>query len=150
MANVTGREFAGAMGGGSTAGGQYIWLTLKLGDSDETIVVEKSRVTALMAAIGTAAGMARADRIKNNPDEEKAATKESAFALELSHASAGVSLDGSAILDIRVKTQPGQQMNLFLAADRVTLLQLAHACQRGVDLISSRNRGPKGSPGRAR
>ena len=149
MATVTGKEFVGAAGGGSSAGGQYIWLTLRLGDTDETIIVEKSRVTALMAAIGTAAGMARAERIKNNPDEEKAATKEGAFALELSHASAGLSLDGSAILDVRVKTQPGQQMNLFLAADRVTLLQLAHACQRGVDLIASSSRS-MGGPGRAR
>ena len=71
MANVTGREFVGATGGGSTAGGQYIWLTLKLGDSDETIIVEKSRVTALIAAIGTTAGMARADRIKTTPMKKR-------------------------------------------------------------------------------
>lgn len=137
MESVTGKEFVGVNGGGSTAGGQYIWLALRLGETDETIMVEKSRVTALIAAVGTAAGMARAERIKVNPSEEQAGGKDSAFALELAHASVGTTADGSAILDLRVNTQPGQQMNLFLAADRAALLQLGHTCQRGLALLAA-------------
>jgi hypothetical protein len=76
-------------------------------------------VGALVAGIGTAAGMARAERLKANPGEERPGSKDRAYALEFTKADVGASLaDGSVVLDLHVNTQLGQQMNLYVIAPR--------------------------------
>lgn len=130
VGNITGPEFGGVVGGGSAAGGNYVWVTLRLGGKDQTILIEKSRVGVLMTGLATAAGLARGDRIKMNPEEASSTGQDTAYALNVGEVRVGRSTDSeTAILDVQIETDTGSQMNLYLAAEKDALVSMRGACE---------------------
>jgi hypothetical protein len=145
MPNITGPEFGGVVDGGEAAGGAYVWLTIRLGDKDQTIIIEKSRVAVLMTGLATAAGMARDARVRNDPNEANDTGMDAVYALDLSHVGVGRHTEpGKAILDLRIDAQKGRQMNLFLSATPDALIRLRAACTRA--LLQLRNRSKAKQP----
>lgn len=144
MANITGPEFGGVVAGGEAAGGNYVWLTLRLGDKDQTIIIEKSRVAVLMTGLATAAGLARDARVKNDPNEANDTGMDAVYALNLQAAGVGRHTDADlAIIDLRIDAQHGRQMNLFLSAGPVALTRLRAACSRALTQLKSRRSATK-------
>jgi hypothetical protein len=139
MEKITGPEFGGVVAGGEAAGGAYVWLTIRLGDQNQTMIIEKSRVAVLMTGLATAAGMARDARVKNDPNEANDTGMDAVYALEVSDAGVGRHTDqGKALLDVRIDAQKGRQMNLFLSAGPAGLIRLRAACTRA--LLQMRNK----------
>lgn len=133
MEQITGQEFVGILGGGEAAGGQYVWLKLRIGDEDQTIIIEKSKVASLMMGLATVASMAHKARLAANPDEDKAGSVDTAYALNLVEARVGTSTDGeTAILDLGVDARLDRTANLFIAAKRPALLRLRAAVARAI------------------
>lgn len=138
MDQITGQEFVGILGGGEAAGGQFIWLKLRIGPDDQTIIIEKSKVATLMMGLATAASMAHKARLAINPGEDKPGTVDTAYALDLIEARVGSSTDGeTAILDLGIDARLDRTGNLFLAAKRPALLRLRAAVARA--LLKLRN-----------
>lgn len=147
MANITGPEFGGVVAGGEAAGGNYIWLTIRLGDQNQTMIIEKSRVAVLMAGLATAAGMARTARMRSDPNEANNTGMDAVYALDLDNAGVGRhSEPGKAILDLRIDAK-GQEMNLYLSATPNSLVRLRAACSRAI--LQIKNRAAKRKQGEA-
>lgn len=133
MESVTGQEFVGILGGGEASGGQYIWLKLRIGSEDQTIIIEKSKVASLMMGLATAASMAHKARLAVNPDEDRAGSVDTAYALHLVEARVASSTDGeTAILDFGIDARLDRTANLFIAAKRPALLRLRSAVARAL------------------
>lgn len=138
MENITGQEFVGIVAGGSSSGGQFVWLKLRIGPDDQTIIIEKSKVATLLMGLATVASMAHKERLATNPDEDKAGTVDTAYALDLIEARVGSSTDGeTAILDLGIDARLDRTANLFIAAKRPALLRLKTAVARA--LLKLRN-----------
>jgi hypothetical protein len=136
---VTAPEFAGVIGGGSAAGGQFVYLMLRLGEADVPMLIEKSRVGALMAGLVTAAAMARKERVANDPQELAGKGLDAAYALKVSAVSVGRSSQpGVSILDVQIDAEQAGTMNLYLVADDAALRQLQAACATAMDETSKR------------
>lgn len=130
---ITGDEFVGILGGGSSAGGQYVWLKLRIGPNDHTVIIEKSKVATLMMGLATAAGMAHKERLAMNPSEDKAGSVDAAYALNLIEARVGSSTDGeTAIIDLGIDARLDRTASLFIAAKRPALLRLKAAVARAL------------------
>lgn len=133
MDQITGQEFVGILGGGEAAGGQYVWLKLRIGAEDQTIIIEKSKVAALMMGLATVASMAHKARLAVNPDEDKVGSVDTAYALNLVEARVGSSTDGeTAIIDLGIDARLDRTANLFIAAKRPALLRLRAAVARAL------------------
>jgi len=142
MDQITGDEFVGIIGGGEAAGGQYVWLKLRIGANDQTIVIEKSKVATLMVGLATVASMAHKKRLALNPEEDKAGSVDTAYALNLMEARVGSSTDGeTAIIDLGIDARLDRTANLFLAVKRPALLRLRAAVARA--LLKLRNASAK-------
>lgn len=138
MTQITGPEFGGIVAGGEAAGGAYVWLTIRLGDRDQTIIIEKSKVATLMMGLATVASMAHKARLSVNPDEDKAGSVDTAYALNLIEARVGSSTDGeTAILDLGIDARLDRTANLFIAAKRPALLRLRSAVARAILKLSA-------------
>lgn len=138
MESITGQEFVGILGGGEASGGQYVWLKLRVGDADQTIIIEKSKVATLMMGLATAASMAHKARLAINPNEDKAGSVDTAYALDLIEARVGSSTDGeTAIIDLGIDARLDRTANLFIAAKKPALLRLRTAVARA--LLKLRN-----------
>ncbi len=134
MEKVTAPEFAGVVGGGSAAGGQYVYLVLRLGANDVPMLIEKSRVGALMLGVATAAAMARSERVSNDPQELAGEGLDAAYALNVSSVVVGRSSElGVSILDVRVNAEKAGVMNLYLAANDDALRQIQAACSTALN-----------------
>lgn len=134
---ITAPEFIGLVDGGSALGGQYVFITLRLGEDDTTFFVEKSRVGLLMLGLATAAGMARKERLLNDPTEARGEGKDAAYALKLKGAKVGLSREPShAILDVLIDADKGRGMNMYLAADAGALRRLRAACDHALRAIA--------------
>ena len=139
MTQITGPEFGGIVAGGEAAGGAYVWITIRLGDKDQTIIIEKSRVGLFMVGLASAAGLARNARIKNDPSEASDTGMDAVYALDLVNAGVGRSTKpNDAILDLRIEAGKGLEMNLFLAATPVALMRLRTACTRALLQIKNK------------
>lgn len=138
MENITGQEFVGIVAGGEASGGQFVWLKLRIGADDQTIIIEKSKVATLMMGLATAASMAHKARLAINPDEDKAGSVDTAYALDLIEARVGSSTDGeTAIIDLGIDARLDRTANLFIAAKKPALLRLRTAVARA--LLKLRN-----------
>lgn len=135
---ITGKELQGVLGGGAAAGGAYVWVKLRLGGAEQTILVEKSMVGMVMAAFATAAGMARSERLRLDPAAERGGTRDGAIALDLvgvKVARSG-SVPDTAILDLHLDASGDNELNLFLAAKPEALLRLRGAIDRALELVA--------------
>lgn len=133
MESITGQEFVGIVAGGSSSGGQFVWLKLRIGPDDQIVIIEKSKVATLMMGLATVASMAHKERLAVNPDEDKAGSVDTAYALNLVEARVGSSTDrDTAILDLGIDARLDRTGNLFLAAKRPALLRLRAAVARAL------------------
>jgi len=138
MKTIDGVEFEGVVGGGEAAGGNYIWITVRLSGKSQNILVEKSRVGELIAGLTTASALARSTRLKHNPAEAAGSGFDAVYTLDLTDATIGASVDGeTAILDLRLMTKSGL-MDIFLSAKPDGLIRLGSACRRAVLMLANR------------
>lgn len=141
---IVGQEFVGILGGGEAAGGQYVWLKLRVGAEDQTVIIEKSKVASLMMGLATVASMAHKARLAANPDEDKAGSIDVAYALNLAEARVGSSTDGeTAIIDLGIDARLDRTANLFIAAKRPALLRLRAAVARALLKLNNANAAAK-------
>lgn len=139
MEKVTAPEFAGVVGGGSAAGGQFVYLVVRLGETDVPMLIEKSRVGVLLLGVATAAAMARKERVANDPNELAGEGLDAAYALTVSAVSVGRSSQpGVSILDVQIDADRAGTMNLYLAANDDALHQFQTACTTALDNINRR------------
>lgn len=137
MGRVIAPEFLGIVGGGSAAFGQYVFLTVRLGDKDQPMLIEKSRVGVFMLGLATAAGLARKERTGLDPGELNSAGADTAYALVVTQASVGRSSKAdNAIIDLQIDANGTGAMNLYLAADSKALTLLRDACDAAIDSLS--------------
>lgn len=128
---ISGTEFHGVVAGGAAAGGSHVWVTLRLGGSDTTVIMDQSRVGILMSALAAAAGMARDERVRNGGDP----VEDAGYALTLSGAGAGQAGPDTAILELLCDAGGSKPMNLLVAAERSPLMKLRAACDRALQLL---------------
>jgi len=135
---VTAPEFAGIVSGGSAGHGQYVYLNVRLGDKDQDMVIEKSRVGAFMLGLATAAGLARAERVAHDPSELSGEGLDAAYALKVATVSVGRSSQpGVAVLDVQIDADAAGTMNLYLAAGREAIQSLRSACDDALVALNS-------------
>lgn len=135
--DVTAPEFGGVVGGGSSAGGHYVYLVIRLADHDIPMLIEKSRVGDLMLGLATAAGMARRERLLNDPSELDGHGRDAAYALKLAGATVGrSSVQDVAIIDLMIDAGTSEA-NLYLAGGPTEIGRLRAACDRAIALLGN-------------
>ncbi len=137
MPKVTGKEFQGVLEGGAAAAGGYIWLKVAFGGRTEVLLVEQSKVGALMGAIATSAAMAADERQRQGILEPNSAL---ALQIDAVEPARSETLAGHAILDISIDAMRDTPWRLYLSADRERLEGMRAACDRALQMLREKAR----------